>query len=404
VLDDARSVSPELHDAAATSVSLDTLERIVTALETRPAGFTVHPKLERVLQANRLVFEQGEVDWALAEACALGSLLLEGTAVRLSGQDTRRGTFSQRHGVIVDHRTEAEYLPLANIAPDQAPFRLYDSVLSEYAALGFDYGYSIADRRSFVAWEAQFGDFMNGAQIIIDQFIVSASDKWTQDSSMALLLPHGFEGQGPEHSSARIERFLALCADDNLRVVYPSTAAQYFHVLRRQSKSQRRVPLICFTPKRYLRMAQSRSPVSDLTDGSFQAVLDDRAAATTLRADTITRVVLCTGKVSHELMDARDQRRASVAVVRVEQLYPWPEAELAAALARYPNMTQLWWVQEEPGNMGAWNYAHGKLLRLAKERGADLLHVARRASASPASGSIKIHEREQAELLEAALT
>jgi multifunctional 2-oxoglutarate metabolism enzyme len=400
---DGAALPAELHDAVPTAVSHAALERVVQALESRPDGFTVHPKLERVLQANRLVFEQGEVDWALAESCALGTLLMEGTPVRLAGQDTRRGTFSQRHGVIVDHERGVEYLPLAHLSPEQAPFRLYDSVLSEYAALGFEYGYSVADPRSFVAWEAQFGDFANGAQIILDQFLVAAQGKWGQESSLALLLPHGLEGQGPEHSSARIERYLTLCAEDNLRVVYPSTAAQYFHVLRRQAKTSRRVPLVCFTPKRYLRMSQSRSPVTELTDGGFHLVLDDRAAAT-LETSAVRRVVLCSGKVAHELMDARDERGAPVAVVRVEQLYPWPETELVATLARYPALQQLWWIQEEPGNMGAWNFAHGKLLRLAHERKAEVRHVARRASASPASGSIRVHEREQAELLTAALS
>jgi 2-oxoglutarate dehydrogenase E1 component len=399
---DGSALPVAVQDAVPTAVGKSALEFVVTALETRPDGFAVNPKLERVLQANRIVFEQGEVDWALAEACALGTLLIEGTPVRLAGQDTRRGTFSQRHGVIVDHASEAEYIPLAHLSPEQAPFRLYDSVLSEYAALGFEYGYSVADPRSFVAWEAQFGDFTNGAQIIVDQYVVAAQDKWAQESSLALLLPHGFEGQGPEHSSARLERFLALCAEDNLRVVYPSTAAQYFHVLRRQAKAPRRVPLVCFTPKRYLRMNQSRSPVSHLTEGEFRTVLDDRAAPT-LDAAAVRRVVLCTGKVAHELMDARDERGAQVPILRVEQLYPWPETELTALLARYPNATQMWWLQEEPGNMGAWNFAHGKLLRLAHECGAELRHIARRASASPASGSIKVHEREQRELLDAAL-
>jgi 2-oxoglutarate dehydrogenase E1 component len=404
--DDPRSeaggVAASEVDAVPTAVTPGLLEQVVTGLETRPPGFSVHPKLERVLQANRLLYEQGEVDWALGEACALGTLLLEGTTVRVAGQDTRRGTFSQRHGVLVDHRTEAEYLPLAHLSPDQAPFHLYDSVLSEYAALGFDYGYSVADPEAFVAWEAQFGDFVNGAQIIVDQYIVAASDKWTQDSALALLLPHGFEGQGPEHSSARIERFLALCAEDNLRVAYPSNAAQYFHVIRRQARAPRRVPLVCFTPKRYLRMQHSRSPVTDLTSGAFRPVLDDRAAAT-MDPATVRRVVLCTGKIGHELMDARDNSSAPVAVVRVEQLYPWPETELAGVLGRYPSPTEVWWVQEEPGNMGAWNYAHGKLLRLTRDRGSELRHVARRASASPASGSIRMHEREQAELIAEAL-
>jgi 2-oxoglutarate dehydrogenase complex dehydrogenase (E1) component-like enzyme len=395
--------SPQPADApVATAASRDALETVVRALETRPEGFSVHPKLERVLQANRLVFQEGQVDWALAESCALGTMMLEGTPVRLAGQDTRRGTFSQRHGVLVDHAAETEYTPLAHLDPSQAPFRLYDSVLSEYAALGFEYGYSVADPRSFVAWEAQFGDFVNGAQIIVDQFIVAADDKWGQDSSLSLLLPHAFEGQGPEHSSARLERFLALCAEDNMRVVYPSTAAQYFHALRRQVKAARRIPLICLTPKRYLRMQQSRSPVSELTDGAFHTVLDDRAGEA-LDPATVRRVLLCTGKLAHELMDARDAQATPVAVVRIEQLYPWPEAELTEILARYPQASDVWWAQEEPGNMGAWNFVHGKLLRILRARGTELRHVARAASASPASGSTKVHEREQAELLAAAL-
>jgi 2-oxoglutarate decarboxylase len=398
----ADSDEPSELDSVPTAVSRELLEQVMAGLEARPTGFSVNPKLERVLQANRLLYEQGEVDWALGETCAFGTLVLEGTPVRVSGQDTRRGTFSQRHGVLVDHRTETEYLPLAHLSPEQAPFHLYDSVLSEYAALGFDYGYSVADPDAFVAWEAQFGDFVNGAQIIVDQYIVAASDKWTQDSALALLLPHGFEGQGPEHSSARIERFLALCAEDNLRVAYPSNAAQYFHLIRRQARAARRVPLVCFTPKRYLRMQHSRSPVAELVDGGFHPVLDDRAADT-IDASSVRRVVLCTGKIAHELMDARDERSAPVAVVRVEQLYPWPATEIATVLDRYGDAAEVWWVQEEPGNMGAWNYAHGKLLRLTRGRGSELRHVARRASASPASGSIRVHEREQAELIDAAL-
>jgi 2-oxoglutarate dehydrogenase complex dehydrogenase (E1) component-like enzyme len=383
----------------ATGVDRGVLERVVTGITSTPPDFRLHPKLARILEATKATFDGGEVDWALAEACALGSMVLEGTPVRLSGQDTRRGTFSQRHGVLVDTDTEIEYIPLADLGPDQAPFRLYDSVLSEYAALGFEYGYSVADAGAFVAWEAQFGDFINGAQIIVDQFIVAADDKWGQRSSLALLLPHGFEGQGPEHSSARLERFLALCAEGNLRIVYPSTAAQYFHALRRQVLSPRQVPLICFTPKRYLRMPHSRSPVSALVDDWFHPVLGDRS--TELDASAVRRVLLCTGKLGHELMDKRDELNVPVAIARIEQLYPWPEPEILTLLDRYPAATQLWWVQEEPGNMGAWNYAHGKLHRIVRDR-LDLRHIARRASASPASGSTKVHDREQAELLDAA--
>ena len=395
---DATDDEPE--DApVVTAVDRSVLEIVVNAVSSWPEGFHIHPKLERIVRANRVTFDAGELDWALGEACALGSLVLEGIPVRLAGQDTRRGTFSQRHGVLVDATTEADYLPLGNLDPDQAPFRLYDSVLSEYAALGFEYGYSVADAGAFVAWEAQFGDFANGAQIVIDQYIVAAESKWGQRSSLTLLLPHGFEGQGPDHSSARIERFLALCAQSNLRVAYPSTAAQYFHVLRRQAMSARQVPLVCFTPKRYLRMAQSRSPVAAFTDEWFHPVLDDRSPE--LDAASVRRVLVCTGKIAHELMDERDKQSSAAAVVRVEQLYPWPADELAAVLGRYPAASQVWWVQEEPANMGAWNFTHGKLLRLVGES-TELSHVARRASPSPASGSKTVHDREQQQLLTAA--
>ena len=378
-----------------------TLARVVEGLTAWPDDLRVNPKLERLLGAHHVAFDNNEIDWALGEALAFGSLVLEGTPVRVAGQDTRRGTFSQRHGVLIDSVSEREYVPLAHLAADQAPFMLYDTVLSEYAALGFEYGYSVAEPAAMVCWEAQFGDFMNGGQIIIDQFIVAAEDKWGQASSLSLLLPHGFEGQGPDHSSARIERFLALCAEDNLRVVYPSTSAQYFHALRRQALDPRRVPMICFTPKRYLRMAHTKSPVEAFTDDGFHATLDDRAASD-IDTASVRRVLLCTGKVGHELMDRRDKDGAPVAVVRVEELYPWPHDELLARLDRYPNATQVWWVQEEPENMGAWNYAHGKLHRVLRDR-AELRHVARKASASPASGSQTIHEREQDTLLAAAL-
>ncbi|HEX9506633.1 MAG TPA: multifunctional oxoglutarate decarboxylase/oxoglutarate dehydrogenase thiamine pyrophosphate-binding subunit/dihydrolipoyllysine-residue succinyltransferase subunit, partial [Acidimicrobiia bacterium] len=357
-----------------------------------PDGFAVNPKLERQLLARRTMVERDEIDWALGEALAFGSLVLDGTAVRLAGQDTRRGTFSQRHGVLVDQETEAEHVQLAHLADDQAPFMLYDTVLSEYAALGFEYGYSTGSD-ALVCWEAQFGDFANAAQVVIDQFVVAADDKWGQRSSISLLLPHGLEGQGPEHSSARIERYLMLSADANLRVVYPTTSAQYFHVLRRQAMAARRVPLVCFTPKRYLRMPHTRSPLRAFTEGGFETVLDDRGAPRDVR-----RVLLCTGKIAHELMDQRDERGAPAAIVRIEQLFPWPEAELLAMLDRYPNADQVWWVQEEPANMGAWFYAHDRLHRVLRER-ATLRHIAREPSASPATGSSKVHDREQLDIL-----
>jgi 2-oxoglutarate dehydrogenase E1 component len=382
-----------------TGVPRDVLDRITTALVTWPDGFNVHPKLERVLKARRTNFDKDQVDWATGEALAFGSLLLEGTPVRVAGQDTRRGTFSQRHAALVDHVNESEYEPLAHLDDDQAPFMIYDSVLSEFAALGFEYGYSVADRDALVCWEAQFGDFVNGAQTIIDQFIVAAEDKWGQHSSLTLLLPHGFEGQGPEHSSARIERFLALCAENNMRVVYPSTAAQYFHVLRRQVHDVERKPLIVFTPKRYLRMPATYSRVDEFTSGGFRKTLADPGAPD---AATVERLVLCSGKIGHELIGHRDAKQTPVAVVRVEQLYPFPEAEIGAALLRYPNAREVVWVQEEPENMGARSFVMPRLQRVVGDRAA-VRSVARSSSPSPATGSAKVHDVEQAHLLDEAV-
>jgi 2-oxoglutarate dehydrogenase E1 component/2-oxoglutarate decarboxylase len=392
---DADEERSSADDPVATGVPAATLTRVAEGFTRWPEHFEINPKLERQLTARGKMLERDEIDWATAEALAFGSLVLEGTPVRLAGQDTRRGTFSQRHGVLVDQSSESEYVPLAHLADDQAPFMLYDTVLSEYAALGFEYGYSISSD-ALVCWEAQFGDFANVAQVVIDQFISTAADKWGQRSGLALLLPHGLEGQGPEHSSARIERYLTLSAEGNLRVVYPTTAAQYFHVLRRQAVSGRRVPLVCFTPKRYLRMPSTRSPLAAFTDGAFSPVLDDRAAP-----DVVNRVILCTGKIAHELMDERDARGAPAAIVRVEELYPWPEAQLFSLLDRYPDARQVWWVQEEPANMGAWNYIHIRLHRVLRNR-AKLKHVARAPSASPASGSSKVHDAEQRRVLAAA--
>jgi 2-oxoglutarate dehydrogenase E1 component len=300
--------------------------------------------------------------------------------------------------VLVDYHTEAEHIPLSVLGRGQAPFRIYDSLLSEYASLGFDYGYSVAHPGTLVLWEAQFGDFVNGGQIIIDQFIVAAEDKWGQESGLVMLLPHGFEGQGPEHSSARLERFLTLCAEDNIRVAYPSTAAQYFHLLRAQAKSRPRKPLVIMTPKRYLRMPAARSAVSELTAGGFSPVLLDPAAPP---AESVRRVVLCTGKFGHELIERRSKENAPVAVIRLEQLYPFPGAELKAALAAQAG-AELVWAQEEPENMGAWRFVEDHLRRVL---GPDVAlgHVARDESGSPASGSQTVHDREQEDLLASAV-
>ena len=378
-----------------TGVPREQLERIVDALTTFPPGFEPHPKLARILASRRDEFENDQIDWALAEAFAFGSLLLEGTPVRVAGQDTRRGTFSQRHATIVDHRTEQEYTPLEHLGPDAAPFMIYDTVLSEFAAVGFEYGYSVSDHDALVCWEAQFGDFDNGAQTIIDQFIVAAEDKWGQRSGLVMLLPHGFEGQGPEHSSARLERFLVLSAQDNIRVVYPTTAAQYFHVLRRQMHDPTRKPLIVMTPKRYLRMPVTASPVAAFTSGGFQPVLDDPAPP----AD-VKRVVFCSGKFGHELIARRDTEQAPVAIVRLEQLYPWPRDEIAGVLARYPT-AEVIWAQEEPGNMGARYFARRRIEEVAAGRSVDV--IARAESPSPASGSSTVHDAEQAALIDAAI-
>ncbi len=391
---EARRVAP----AVDTGVPRDRLERVITALTTFPEGFTAHPKLARILSARRTAFESDKVDWATAEALAFGSLLLEGTPVRVAGQDTRRGTFSQRHATLVDYHTEAEYTPLAHIDDTQAPFMIYDSVLSEYAALGFEYGYSVADRDTLVCWEAQFGDFANVGQAIIDQFVVAAEDKWGQRSGLVLLLPHGFEGQGPEHSSARIERFLALCADDNIRVAYPSTAANYFHLLRRQVHEAERRPLVVFTPKRYLRMPATYSRADALTSGRFERIIVD---AGDLEPSAVKRLIVCTGKVAHELAERRDKAGAPAVIVRVEQLYPIPVDDLTAALLHYPALESVVWVQEEPENMGARIYARQEMRTMIPSH-IETRSIARDASASPASGSTKVHDAEQEQILSAA--
>jgi 2-oxoglutarate dehydrogenase E1 component len=392
------SEEPDQRAAAAvvTGVPRDRLEAVIDALVSFPDGFAPHPKLDRILTARRTEFQADRVDWALAEALAFGSLLQEGSPVRVAGQDTRRGTFSQRHAAVVDYETEGEYLPLEHVSGARAPFMIYDSVLSEFAALGFEYGYSVADRDALVCWEAQFGDFVNGGQVIIDQFIVAAQDKWGQRSGLTMLLPHGFEGQGPEHSSARLERFLVLCAEDNMRVVYPTTAAQYFHVLRRQVHDPDRKPLIVMTPKRYLRMPMIASPVSDFTSGAFRFVLPDPAAPDPASA---RRLVFTTGKFAYELLARRDEVGAPVAIVRVEQLYPWPEREIVEQLERYPD-AEVVWAQEEPGNMGARYYIRRRIEELAGGRAVGV--VARHESPSPATGSSTVHDAEQQRLIESA--
>ena len=408
-LDDARAKAPEKTKAGRppapkgvlphveTGVDEATVRRIFTQLTNYPEGFTPHPKLARQFEQRAKQFEtEGDFEWAVGEALAIGSLLVEGFDVRLAGEDSRRGTFSQRHAALVDNENENIWIPLQNIPGSTGKFWVYDSLLSEYAALGFEYGYSHANPNALVMWEAQFGDFVNGAQIVIDQYLVAAEDKWNQQNGLVLLLPHGYEGQGPEHSSARIERFLQSCAEDNIQVVNATTAAQYFHVLRRQVHRDIRKPLVMFTPKQPLRMKESRSKISDLTSGSFQEVLDDPTV--TDRA-AVRRIVLCSGKVAWDAMSERDARRAPVAVVRVEQLYPFPMEQINEVIARYPNASEIVWLQEEPENMGPWHFVEHRIWRL-KDRGFDLRHAARVESGSPATGSKTIHDQEHADLMD----
>jgi 2-oxoglutarate dehydrogenase E1 component len=394
-------VVPELWiPPVETGVDASVLSRLANVVRSVPDGFVIHPKLARQFEQRDKMVANGEIDWALGEALAIGSLLLEGSNVRLTGQDTRRGTFSQRHAVLVDHSTGHEHVPLAGL--EGGRFTIRDSLLSEYACVGFEYGYSVEAPDGLVAWEAQFGDFWNGAEIIVDNFLVAAEDKWGQKSGLTLLLPHGYEGQGPEHSSARIERFLTLCARGNLRVTDPTTAAQYFHLLRSQVRGEERRPLIVFTPKSLLRARQARSPMSAFTSGSFAEVLDDPAAGgDDFDPGAVTRVVLCTGKVAYDALGRRDELGQSgrgVVVVRVEQLYPWPTATIKGILGRYPNANEVVWLQEEPENMGAWNFVHGRLHKLLRDSHT-LRHVSRAESASPASGSAALHRLEQDDLL-----
>ena len=378
-----------------TAVDRTTLDRIASATHTMPPDFDVHPKLAKQLETRASAYaSNGEVDYALGEAMAFGSMAIEGHEVRVSGEDSRRGTFSHRQAVLIDTNDGREYYPLQNLgAPGR--FRVYDSCLSEYAVMGFEYGYTVANPNAFVAWEAQFGDFVNGAQIIIDQYLVGGEAKWQQTSNLVLLLPHGYEGQGPEHSSARLERFLQLCADDNIRVVNVTTAAQLFHVLRRQVKSHRRKPLVIMAMKSGLRAKQTRSNVQELVSGTFHEVLDDPTV--TDRA-LIKRLVLCSGKVHWDAIAARDAAAAPVAIARVEQLYPWPASQIAALVAQYPNATDVMWMQEEPANMGAWSFVQPRLVEIATAAGKTVTVNSRPASGSTAVGGHHAHDVEVDEL------
>jgi len=383
---------------ADTAISSDELLQLTERLATYPADFHIHPKVKKLLE-QRAEMGAGKrpVDYGMAEALAFAGLVKSGIPVRLSGQDSRRGTFNQRHSVLLDIENEQEYVPLEHVSEGQAHCRIYNSTLSEAGVLGFEYGYSRDFPETLVLWEAQFGDFANVAQAIIDQFIVAGEAKWGLLSGLVLLLPHGYEGQGPEHSSARIERFLQLAAKDNFQVCQPSTAAQYFHLLRRQALRPWRKPLVVFTPKSMLRHPEASSPIEEFSNGGFLRVRPDT------EVNDARRILLCTGKIGHELkLERKKKKITDIAITFVEQMYPFPEAEIAAELARHPNAREIVWVQEEPANMGALNYMLPRLRHLAGER--PVMSVKRSASPSPATGSAKAHDVEQKALLSLALT
>jgi len=383
-----------------TGVSRETLAKIGRALTTVPAGFHLNPKMVSQL-ARRGKMAEGSLplDWATAEGLAFGSLLIEGTPVRLTGQDTSRGTFSQRHITFHDATTEETWTPLAELDPAQAPLSVFDSPLSEASVLGFEYGYGVEWPEALVLWEAQYGDFANGAQVIVDQFVSSAEDKWRETSRLTMLLPHGYEGQGPEHSSARIERYLQLCAEENLRVCNVTTPAQYFHLLRRQGRAREAKPLVLFTPKSLLRLPASFSAIESLTRGSFRTVLEDPEAA---RRGDLERLLFCSGKIFYDLRAAREERKdGRAAILRVEQLYPFPEEGLRALIRTYPSLREAVWVQEEARNMGGWTFVQ-PLLGALLPAGVPLSYAGRAPSASPATGSTAVHKRELAALLKEA--
>ncbi|MFF3256924.1 multifunctional oxoglutarate decarboxylase/oxoglutarate dehydrogenase thiamine pyrophosphate-binding subunit/dihydrolipoyllysine-residue succinyltransferase subunit [Actinacidiphila glaucinigra] len=406
--EETQAAGPEFPVPVGTAISQETVKRIAASQVNIPERITVHPRLMPQLQRRAAMVEDDTIDWAMGETLAIGSLLMEGTPVRLAGQDSRRGTFGQRHAVLVDRETGEDYTPLLYLSEDQARYNVYDSLLSEYAAMGFEYGYSLARPDALVAWEAQFGDFVNGAQTVVDEFISSAEQKWGQTSGVTLLLPHGYEGQGPDHSSARIERFLQLCAQNNMTVAVPTTPANYFHLLRWQVHNPHHKPLIVFTPKSMLRLKAATSRTEEFTSGQFQPVIDDpHFASGAGRPEDVRKVVFCSGKVYYDLVAEREKRGAfDTALIRIERLYPLPGLEIQAALAPFTKAQKYVWAQDEPANQGAWPFIalnlidHLDLVLGAAPDNADRLRrVSRPSSSSPAVGSAKRHQQEQEQLV-----
>ena len=387
-------------DGVVTAVAADRLRELNDELLRVPEHFTVHPKLMGQLQRRLTAIDEGGIDWGQAEALAFGSLLVEGIPIRLTGQDTERGTFSHRHAVLHDAQTGETFTPLQNLEDATASFEIHNSPLSEYACLGFEYGYSIAAPEALVLWEAQFGDFVNGAQIVIDQFIVAGLAKWRETTRLTLLLPHGYEGNGPEHSSARLERFLQLAAQENIRVTNPSTSGQHFHLIRRQALDVAGRPLVVMTPKGLLRLKQASSTLADLAEGSFKQVIDDPDA----NHENVTRLVFCSGKVYYDIAGHEARAAATqVAVARLEQLYPFPVDSYAKLIAGYPNLREVVWTQEEPQNMGAWRTIRHRLEAPLREAGIPLTYTGRPWRASPSEGYPTAHLREQDRIVRAAL-
>ncbi|MBA3956970.1 MAG: 2-oxoglutarate dehydrogenase E1 component [Parachlamydiaceae bacterium] len=389
---------PDSVETIHTKVPQETLVAIAQRISTVPEGFTIHPKLNNLVQERLSMIQEGNkpIDWGMAELLAYGSILWDGKDVRLSGQDCRRGTFSHRHAVWVDQAKEQTYIPLSNLKEGQGRFDVINSPLSEYAVLGFEYGYSVANPRALVIWEAQFGDFCNTAQVVLDQYIATSEQKWGQKFSLVLLLPHGYEGQGPEHSSGRMERFLILAGEDNMRIVNPTTPAQFFHLLRRQILHPQLKPLVVFTPKGLLRHPECVSSLKDLSNGSFQEIIED-----SLDKSKVEKLLLCSGRIYYDLLAEREkQKMQNCAIVRLEQLYPLDKEHLKKILQQYAGLQECLWVQEEPRNMGAWGFLHEQLQALLPKQ-MTLRYVGRERCASPAAGSYVLHKKQHADILNA---
>ena len=401
MLDRSETKQKDWDDFPDTTYPVDKLKEIAVKLNTVPNDFDANPKLLRQLAKRAEAAEKNKkkIDWGFAEALAFGSLLQSGTPIRITGQDVERGTFSHRHVVLHGTKTQQRFVPLNHLTDDQARFHPYNSLLSEFAALGFEFGYSASNPEALVIWEAQFGDFVNGAQVIIDQYLSASEAKWGQKTSLVMTLPHGYEGQGPEHSSARLERFLQLCAEDNMQVANLTTPAQYYHALRKQILQEKRKPLIIMSPKSLLRHPMAVCNVDELGNGKFMPFIDDETES----KESFERLIICSGKVYYDILkELEDEEERNVAVARLEQFYPFPNKDISQAFESYKNLKKVVWCQEEPQNMGGWTFVSSRLSNLLSGE-QELIYAGRQASASPAAGQKKIHEAEQKKLIDKAI-